>query len=90
MATPISYDRDSEIKAFDETKLGVKGLIDAGITKIPQFFIQPPGQGDVATLPVEIPVIDLTGVESDVALRSKVIKKVKSASESIGIFQVQI
>ncbi|KAK6161111.1 hypothetical protein DH2020_004492 [Rehmannia glutinosa] len=29
-----AYDRLSELKAFDETKSGVKGLIDAGITKV--------------------------------------------------------
>ncbi|KAK6138959.1 hypothetical protein DH2020_027305 [Rehmannia glutinosa] len=28
-----AYDRLSELKAFDETKSGVKGLVDAGITK---------------------------------------------------------
>ncbi|KAJ1694875.1 hypothetical protein LUZ63_011573 [Rhynchospora breviuscula] len=83
-----SYDRASEIKAFDETKLGVKGLVDAGITKIPQFFVQPPVQSSPKSLPVEIPVIDLTGVESDVVLRSEVVKQVKSASETFGFFQV--
>ncbi|KAJ3688850.1 hypothetical protein LUZ61_018014 [Rhynchospora tenuis] len=83
-----SYDRASEIKAFDETKLGVKGLVDAGITKIPQFFIQPPEQSSLKSLPVEIPVIDLTGVDSDVALRSEVVKQVKNASETFGFFQV--
>jgi hypothetical protein len=25
------YDRASELKAFDDTKLGVKGLVDAGV-----------------------------------------------------------
>ncbi|KAK6781011.1 hypothetical protein RDI58_023195 [Solanum bulbocastanum] len=28
-----SYDRMSELKAFDDTKTGVKGLVDSGITK---------------------------------------------------------
>ena len=26
------YDRASELKAFDDTKAGVKGLVDAGVT----------------------------------------------------------
>ncbi|RHN78620.1 putative deacetoxyvindoline 4-hydroxylase [Medicago truncatula] len=30
------------LKAFDETKFGVKGLVDAGITKIPHMFYHPP------------------------------------------------
>jgi hypothetical protein len=37
-----SETRIKELKAFDETKLGVKGLVDAGITKIPQMFHHPP------------------------------------------------
>jgi len=87
MAT--TYDRISELRAFDETKSGVKGLADAGVTEIPQFFIQPQEQGDLTSLPVEIPVIDLTEVDFDAALRSEVVKKVKSASESMGFFQVK-
>ncbi|XP_034685758.1 1-aminocyclopropane-1-carboxylate oxidase homolog [Vitis riparia] len=33
------YDRESELKAFDGSKTGVKGLVDAGVTKIPRIFI---------------------------------------------------
>ncbi|KAJ1694877.1 hypothetical protein LUZ63_011575 [Rhynchospora breviuscula] len=87
MAT--AYDRTREMKAFDETKSGVKGLADTGVTKIPQFFIQPPEQGDLTLLPIEIPVIDLTGAETDAAVRGEVVKKVKSASETFGFFQVK-
>ncbi|KAK9081598.1 hypothetical protein Syun_031686 [Stephania yunnanensis] len=38
--------RREELKAFDDTKAGVKGLVDAGVTKIPRIFIDPPGYGD--------------------------------------------
>ncbi|KAF3456512.1 hypothetical protein FNV43_RR01164 [Rhamnella rubrinervis] len=34
------YDRLSELKAFDETKEGVKGLVDAGVTQIPLIDLQ--------------------------------------------------
>ena len=34
-------DWNSEIKALDDTKLGVKGLGDAGVMKIPRIFIHP-------------------------------------------------
>ncbi|CAN6677358.1 unnamed protein product [Malus baccata var. baccata] len=37
VATKTNYDRKSEqteVKAFDETKEGVKGLVDAGITEL--------------------------------------------------------
>ena len=30
------YDREIELKAFDDTKEGVKGLVDAGITEVPR------------------------------------------------------
>ncbi|KAI3996730.1 hypothetical protein MKX01_041030 [Papaver californicum] len=35
------YDRFKELKAFEESKAGVKGLVDAGIVKIPRMFIRP-------------------------------------------------
>ncbi|KAG5581798.1 hypothetical protein H5410_052425 [Solanum commersonii] len=37
-----NYDKMIELKAFDDTKAGVKGLVDAGITKIPRILILPP------------------------------------------------
>ncbi|KAJ3678620.1 hypothetical protein LUZ60_002423 [Juncus effusus] len=84
------YDRTGEIKAFDGTRAGVKGLVDSGITKIPRFFVHPPEQDELAVsiAGVDIPVVDLAGVESDVALRGEVVKKVKIASETFGFFQV--
>ena len=33
-----AFERISELKAFDETKTGVKGLADAGITQLPRIF----------------------------------------------------
>ncbi|CAA7015342.1 unnamed protein product [Microthlaspi erraticum] len=35
---PIEFDSYSERKAFDKTKAGVKGLVDAQITEIPRIF----------------------------------------------------
>ncbi|KAF0915105.1 hypothetical protein E2562_033694, partial [Oryza meyeriana var. granulata] len=32
------YDRLRDLKAFDDTKAGVKGLVDAGVTAIPRIF----------------------------------------------------
>ncbi|KAE8723789.1 hypothetical protein F3Y22_tig00011718pilonHSYRG00032 [Hibiscus syriacus] len=37
-----NYDRKKELKAFVDPKVGVKGLVDAGITKFPRMFIAPP------------------------------------------------
>ena len=33
-----AYDRLRELKAFDDTKAGVKGLVDAGVAAIPAIF----------------------------------------------------
>ncbi|KAJ4968979.1 hypothetical protein NE237_015680 [Protea cynaroides] len=40
-ATP-KYDRIKELREFDETKAGVKGLIDAGVVEVPRIFIHQP------------------------------------------------
>lgn len=83
-------DRQSEVQAFDETKAGVKGLFDAGITKIPRIFVleQQQQQQELGTEPISgisqdsIPVIDLQGQ------REEVIAKVSSASAGWGFFQI--
>lgn len=33
------YDRIRDLKAFDEAKLGVKGLVDTGLSKVLKIFI---------------------------------------------------
>ena len=35
-------DRLREVTQFDESKIGVKGLVDLGITTVPLFSIQTP------------------------------------------------
>lgn len=37
-----NYNRAKKFKAFEETKAGVKGLVDSGVTKIPGFFVYAP------------------------------------------------
>ncbi|ONK56949.1 uncharacterized protein A4U43_C10F15000 [Asparagus officinalis] len=78
-----SYDRLSEIRAFDETEAGVKGLVDAGVTTIPRFFYD--SISDKTTNPnsqISIPIIDLQSKELDI------IDEVKKAAETFGFFQV--
>ncbi|TKY45127.1 1-aminocyclopropane-1-carboxylate oxidase-like [Spatholobus suberectus] len=83
------YDRLQELKAFDESKAGVKGLVDSGITKLPRFFICPPEDlaagdpvsGDPAGAQSRIPVIDLEGVAGD---RSGVVAGIRRAAETVG------
>lgn len=84
-----NYDRDQELKAFDETKTGVKGLADGGITKIPRIFIQPPNYNPNPTNQNPIfPLINLESIHEDPIKRKNMIYEVRAASETWGFFQV--
>ncbi|KAI8561019.1 hypothetical protein RHMOL_Rhmol04G0302900 [Rhododendron molle] len=88
------YDRKSELKAFDDQKTGVKGLVDAGVTKIPRIFIHDKSQlNDISTTSsvaplFSVPIIDFGGVDQGSAQRSGIIEKVRDACEKFGFFQV--
>ncbi|XP_023645270.1 1-aminocyclopropane-1-carboxylate oxidase homolog 4 [Capsella rubella] len=80
-----SIDSSSQAKAFDETQIGVKGLVDSGIKEIPEMF-----RATQATLAsfksppppkhLTIPTIDLKG--------GSVVEKIRGAAERWGLFQV--
>ncbi|XP_022775690.1 1-aminocyclopropane-1-carboxylate oxidase homolog 4-like [Durio zibethinus] len=79
------YDRAEEVKRFDESKIGAKGLVDSGLTAIPRFFIHPPENLSDLKPKLEsvvIPTIDLSGP------RSVVVEQVASASRSFGFFRI--
>ncbi|GKU85780.1 hypothetical protein SLEP1_g403 [Rubroshorea leprosula] len=91
LETSSEYDRTKELKAFDDTKTGVKGLVDAGIVSIPKIFIRPPEElaeelnlchGDV-----EVPVIDLSNIQSS-DRRKEIVDEIRVASGEWGFFQV--
>ncbi|GMI64198.1 hypothetical protein like AT1G06620 [Hibiscus trionum] len=86
------YDRASEIKAFDETKAGVKGLVDAGVSEVPRMFHQPPDTFGETYVPsasqFSIPVIDLQGVQEDGSTRKSIVEEVRTASKEWGFFQI--
>ncbi|XP_004307996.1 PREDICTED: deacetoxyvindoline 4-hydroxylase-like [Fragaria vesca subsp. vesca] len=84
-------DRLEKLKAFDATKAGVKGIVDAGITKVPPMFERlkkyPSTAGDckISAGQFSIPVIDL----ADNGERSaEVTDQVRKAAGSYGLFQV--
>ncbi|KAL4637748.1 hypothetical protein ACB092_03G098500 [Castanea dentata] len=63
----LDYDREKELKDFDDTKAGVKGLVDNGIVKIPQMFVIPTNELSSETsysgsTHLHIPVIDLKDI----------------------------
>ncbi|GMJ01965.1 hypothetical protein like AT1G06620 [Hibiscus trionum] len=86
------YDRRTEVKAFDDTKAGVKGLVDSGITKIPRMFIDQSfileKTSDSSSSQFSVPTIDLQAINDDPTLRSELIKQVESACANWGFFQV--
>jgi hypothetical protein len=89
----VNYDRLQELKSFDESKAGVKGLVDAGITKIPIIFVRPPedlagdghNSGEPTNTQITIPVIDLSDI---VGRRADKVAGVRRAVEEVGFFQV--
>ncbi|KAK6779988.1 hypothetical protein RDI58_022172 [Solanum bulbocastanum] len=81
------YDKMSNLKAFDDSKASVKGLVDAGITKIPQIFIVPPINmtdcSDTYETHFIFPVIDLEGIDKmDPIKHKEIVDKVRDASET--------
>jgi hypothetical protein len=88
-----SYDRISELKAFDDTKAGVKGLVDAGITKVPRIFHHLRDDSDNTLLVAaegkfRIPMIDLEDVHKGPPQRKEIVDRVRNASETWGFFEV--
>jgi isopenicillin N synthase-like dioxygenase len=86
-----NFDRFEELKAFDESKAGVKGIVDGGESKIPRIFIRPADElADEANheqAHLKVPAIDLTGI-NDGDRRKEIIDEIRHASEKWGFFQV--
>ena len=92
MASTIgNNDRLTQLKAFDDTKAGVKGLVDAGVTTIPAIFrghllqegpkVSSSSSSSSTSLSI-IPVIDLSA--ADAVAREEVVAQVKAAAETVG------
>ncbi|XP_028760999.1 1-aminocyclopropane-1-carboxylate oxidase homolog [Neltuma alba] len=98
MDSSNAYDRLQEMKAFDKSKSGVKGLVESGITKFPRIFIRPPEEiaddeglrSERGQTQFKISVIDLkdmvaTGGDG---VDDYVVGKVGYDAETVGLFQV--
>ena len=85
---PDDYDRASELKAFDESKAGVKGLVDSGVSMVPRMFIRPPDKSGTSNVRFNFPDIDLHGMEDDPIRRKQMVEAVREASETLGFFTV--
>ncbi|XVF28634.1 hypothetical protein REPUB_Repub15cG0046800 [Reevesia pubescens] len=87
-----NYDRTSELKAFDETKAGVKGLLDGGVSRIPRIFVdhqfilekRSATTSSSSDSQFSVPIVDLEVIY----LRKEIIDKRQNACENWGFFQV--
>lgn len=92
--TDECFDRVRELEAFDKSRAGVKGLVDAGVVTIPKIFVRPLDELSQENLSTclrrkeQVPVIDLRGIDSCVKKRKEVVNKIKFASMTWGFFQV--
>ncbi|XP_074291047.1 1-aminocyclopropane-1-carboxylate oxidase homolog 1-like [Silene latifolia] len=84
-------DREEQLKAFDNTKAGAKGLVDSGIDTLPEIFIRPldevSGNCSIHAADLQVPMIDLLGLEKD-ENRKTIVEEIRFASEKWGFFQV--
>ncbi|KEH19847.1 2OG-Fe(II) oxygenase family oxidoreductase [Medicago truncatula] len=67
-----TYDRNVEVKAFDDSKLGVRGLMERGVTKIPRMFYS--GElniieNSINNSMLSVPIIDFKDIHIDPSRR---------------------
>ncbi|XP_039145216.1 1-aminocyclopropane-1-carboxylate oxidase homolog 3-like [Dioscorea cayenensis subsp. rotundata] len=76
-------DRVTALKEFDDTKTGVKGLVDSGITSIPVIFHHPNISLSIpSTTYLSIPTVDLS------LSRPIAVDLIRSACRNWGFFQL--
>ncbi|KAK7256044.1 hypothetical protein RIF29_29477 [Crotalaria pallida] len=87
-----TYDRKAEVKAFDDSKAGVQGLVESGVKKIPRMFhsvkLVDTIESSAGDAKLSVPVIDLKDLHNNPALRTEVICKIRSACSEWGFFQL--
>ncbi|ESW12614.1 hypothetical protein PHAVU_008G127500 [Phaseolus vulgaris] len=84
-----TYDRKDEVKRFDDSKAGVQGLVESGVTKIPRMFHSENLdiiETSATDSSLKVPIIDLKDINS--TLHTEVIEKIRSACHEWGFFQV--
>lgn len=81
--TDECFDRIRELEAFDSTKAGVKGLVDAGVLTIPKIFVRPLDElsqedsNSCLRRNVQVPIVDLGGIDSCVRNGKQLLMKSK-------------
>ncbi|KAM7258191.1 hypothetical protein ACFE04_013932 [Oxalis oulophora] len=84
------YGRLKALKEFDDSKGGVKALVDSGLTNIPSFFVHSSENVSSTIRSYEdiIPTIDLINISSCFDRPKDVVDKVAKAAREFGFFQV--
>ncbi|KAL2921398.1 1-aminocyclopropane-1-carboxylate oxidase-like protein [Bienertia sinuspersici] len=82
----LSYDRNNELKAFDEAQVGVKGLVDTGLSKVPRIFINQQEHNRITNQQTR--KIDLAGIENDPKNLTKIVGEIRDACGNWGFFQI--
>ena len=86
-----TYDRNTEVKAFEDSKAGVKGLFDSGLTKIPRMFytdklnLTETSKNDSE---YTIPIIDFKELHRNSVLHTEIVDQIRTACQDWGFFQV--
>jgi len=86
-----AYDRNVEVKVFDDSKLGVRGLMERGVTKIPRMFYSGEVniiENSIKNSMLSVPIIDLKDIHIDPSRRVEVINQIRTACKEWGFFQV--
>ncbi|CAA2958341.1 1-aminocyclopropane-1-carboxylate oxidase homolog 1-like [Olea europaea subsp. europaea] len=88
------YDRNSELRLFDDSKVGVKGLVDSGISKIPRIFVHDyqvkklEQKSNCKNSQFNVPIVDFDRIYEDKARRYEIVERIRDACENWGFFQV--
>lgn len=79
------YDRKAELQAFDDTKAGVKGLVDSGVNILPRIFVNEDYMNDQKSF---IDESKLTPPVIDLAAHTKIVEEIGRAAQEWGFFQI--
>ncbi|KAK8480547.1 hypothetical protein V6N11_047854 [Hibiscus sabdariffa] len=69
---------------------GIKGLVDSGLSKVPEAYVQPPNEriDKENAIKLELPPLDLSKLDGHGPRRDEVSKQIIRAAETLGFFQV--
>lgn len=81
-------DRQKELQVLDDSKLGVKGIVDGGLTKVPKIFLHRKTLKSSNDPNFTIPIIDLQSTAQNSQSRSTTITQIQAACENWGFFQI--